>query len=591
VIGDPRLRYDAFRGIALVVVTLFGLAMPPRAAEAAPALTIQATLERPHVAVGEEGQVTIIAEARGVTLPEFAFPSVPGLHAVRVADSQNFSWMNGKLSRSSTSVFLVSASAPGRYTIPSIRIASGSARAETQPLVLEVGGPGAPPMPGTPGNVTPPRVWGDESLPELFVRLVVDRRRAYWNQQVTARFVLYSREHLEELPLWQVTEASGFWKESLGEMKRGRVRIGNADYVAYEQDVAYFPTRAGTLKLGPGRVEARILRRMEQPDPWSFLGLPETRVETIPLQTESAAVAVLPLPGGAPAGFQGAVGQLALDVKVDRFTARAGEPVTVVTILRGRGNLTTAGDPDLSATLPLRSFESPGTVSATVDGLRVRGERRHEKAFVPEVPGMFAIEPIRFTWFDPEEGRYRSQVSDSIRIRVVAGGDSTLAMERPTDPPAAPRSRTGPRGSLDPGPPIGAAAVGAVSLAALAGAALAAGVRRRALLDPKQRRREALRALARSLERLRASESASASGRAAGIVLEALAQRYEVDLEGRSREESLRLARASGASEETVATARRLLEELEALAFAPARSGADAGVLASAQSFVERLQT
>lgn len=592
VTGDARVRaFVAGVGVALLAASV------PAALAAAPArLTIEAQIDRTHVAVGEEAQVTITAEARGVKLPEYALPSVPGLRILRVASSQNFAWANGRLTRSDASVFLVSASAPGRYTIPPVRIASGGARAETLPIILEVvGGPGtqAPALPGSPpSEAQPPRVWGDESLPEMFVRLVVSPRRVYWNQQITARFVLFARDRLEEVPMWEVAEASGFWKEAMGELKRGRVKVGNTDYIAYEQDVAYFPTRTGRLTLGPGRIEARVARSTTAPDPWSLLGFPETHVETIPLQTESASITVLPLPEGAPPGFRGAVGRLSMDVKVDRLVAHAGEPVTVTTVMRGRGNLNTAGDPDVAATLPLRSFESPGAVSSRNAGLEVRGERRHEKAFVPEVPGAFAIEPIRFSWFDPEDGRFHTQTSDSIRIRVVAGGDSSaIASAAPMEPPAAPRVRPGPRGSLSLAPPPGAAGLGASSLAALAGAVLVAGARRRARLDPARRRRSALERLARDLAALSASTAvpAVAAARAAAMVGEALGLRYGADVEGRSREETLRRVGEAGAAEATIEEARRQLESLERLAFAPATPGAGSEELSAARAFVERL--
>jgi hypothetical protein len=558
---------------------------------AAPGLTIEASLDKTRVAVGEEAQVTIIAEARGVNLPEFTLPSVPGLKAVRVADSQNFAWSNGRLTRASTSVFLVSAAAPGRYTIPPVKIVSGTTHAQTLPLVLDVGGAATSPAPGLPpGQAVAPRVWGDESAPELFVRFVVDRREVYWNQQVTARFIFYSRERLDELPIWEVEEARGFWKQSLGEMRRGRVKVGAADYIAYEQDVAYFPTRTGRLTLGPGRVEARIVRRVDAPDPWSFLGLPETRIETIPLQTESFPIVVRPLPEGAPAEFRGAVGQLSMDVKVDRFVAHAGEPVTVTTWLRGYGNLNTAGDPDVSATLPLRSFEAPGAVTVRVDGLKIRGERRHEKAFVPEVPGSFAIPPIRFSWFDPTQGRYRSQLSDSIRVRVVPGGEG-VASAGPAQPPAAPRGRRGPQGTLDLTPPAGAAALGGGSLAMLAAALIGARVRKASLLDPRRRRRDALDSIGRSIEALRQAgvPPGVAAGRAASLLTEALGVRYGADLEGRSRDDALQRALGAGASADTIAAARRLLEDLDRLAFAPTLGGTGAATLEEAHAFVRRL--
>ncbi len=578
-----------------------GAPAPARAAAAPPApagLGIEATLDRPRVAVGEEAQVSVVAEAQGVALPEFAFPAVPSLRAVRVADSQSFSWVNGKLSRTSTSVFLVSASAPGRYTIPPIRIVSGAARAQTRPLILDVGGApsGSPaPTPGGQPETGSPRVSGDASLPELFVRFVVDHREVYWNQQVTARFLFYTRERLEETPMWEIAEAGGFWKESLGEMRRGRVKVGNADYVGFEQDVAYFPTRTGRLTLGPGRIEARVMQRTQTPDSWNLFGFPEVRVVTIPLQTENVTVSVLPLPPGAPPGFRGAVGKLLMDVNVDRFTAHAGEPVTVTTVIRGQGNLNTAGDPDVASLPSLRSFESPGTVTASPAGYAIRGERRRDKAFVPEVPGSFVVLPIRFTWFDPEEGRYRTQASDSIRVHVLPGGDSTAVAAGPPEPPAAPRRRSGPRGSPDPGPPPGALVLGAGSLTALAAAAASAGIRRRTQLDPRRRRRAALQRIARSLAELAGSGGAApaaSAARAAALLTEALGIRYgadDMDIGGRPREECLQVLRAAGAGDAAVNEAGQLLDDLERVAFAPALSGFDSRAIAAARALVESL--
>ena len=585
------------RAAIAVAVALAGLLSTP-AAFAADRLSIQVALDRNRVAVGEQAQATVVLRSDGLDLPQFAFPTVPGLTIVRVADSQNFSWVNGRLSRSTSTLFTVTPSAPGRYTIPPIRIASGMERAESEPLTLEVGGAGsAAPPPAVPpggGAGEPSPVWGDQSSPDLFVRLDVDRRHVYWNQPLIARFTFYTRVRLEQEALWEIAEAPGFWREILGEPRRERVRVAGHEYLSTQIVVAYFPTRTGRLVVGPGKVEARVLRRVDTPDPWSLLGMPEVRTETIPLATDKIAIDVRPLPGGAPPEFRGAVGRLSLDVRVDRKEARVGEPVTVTTVIRGEGNLAAAGDPDVRSTVPLRSYEVGGGTTTDRSGDRLRGERRHEVAFVPEVPGAFSIEPVRLTWFDPFEERYRTQVSDQIRIDVsknTDGADAGAGVAA-LGPPAALRKGAGPRGPLDPAPPMGAVTLALGSGVLFAGALLWARSRESESRDPRRRRRAALQRLLRSARAARGgtNRGGADAARVALLVPEALGVRYEADVEGRSLEDAIALTRARGAPAEVGEEARRLVSALERLAFAGIAGPSGSGdPLADAERFLERL--
>ncbi|HKQ19109.1 MAG TPA: BatD family protein, partial [Candidatus Eisenbacteria bacterium] len=563
VIGDRASRLPSR---ALLAAAIFACAVfVPAEALAAGRLSVEVALDRSTAAVGEDIQATVVLRSDGLELPQFAFPTVPGLTIVRIADSQNFSWINGRLSRSTTTLFRITPTAPGRYTIPSIRIAAGTERAESSPIALEVGTPGsASPPPaagGAPG--TPSPVWGDQSAPDLFVRLDVDRRRVFWNQPLIARYTFYTRVRLEQEALWEISEAPGFWREILGEPRHQRVRVGAYEYLTTQVVMAYFPTRTGRLTIGPGKVEARVLKRINAPDPWSILGMPDVRAETIPLTTDRASIEVRPLPSGAPPGFRGAVGRLSLDVRVDRKLAHVGEPVMVTTLIRGEGNLAAAGDPEVRATLPLRSYEVGGGTTTDRLGDRIRGERRREVAFVPEVPGSFAIEPVRLTWFDPFEERYRSQVSDSIRVTIVPGDSTDRAGGYvAAGPPASLRSRKGPSGTLTLDPSVGAISLAVGSGVVFLAASLWVAAREDASRDPRRRRKAALKRIVLAAREARAKHDASAASRIAALVPEALGIRYDADTDGRSLEDAIAVARVRGATPEVAEEARRLVAAL-----------------------------
>jgi hypothetical protein len=569
---------------ALALLALATLVPVPRAA-GADQLTVQSELDRQQVLVGEPAMLAITVTASGVSIPSLAPPVIQGLEVRPMGESQGFSWINGQVSRSLTTAYQLRATAPGDYTIPPYRVQSGKVEARSQQLVLHV-------------RATMPRsgagLGGGEGGPELFARLTLDRTRAYWNEGVTARFTLYSRVRVEGAPAWDPPDAPGFWTEVLGPARTGRIRVGDAVYDATELRVEYFPTRTGKLRIGPGRVHAQVVRQIPAPDPWSALGMPETQVEDLELTTDQAVVDVVPLPPGAPTAFKGAVGSYGMDVTVDRATVRAREPVNVASVLHGEGNLAAASDPEVTTTLPSRRYA--GTVSTSFDrsGLRLRGERRRETSFVPEHAGSFEILPVRFAWFDPEEGRYRSQVSDTIRIHVLppGAGSDTLGRALALGPVAPPRNRPGAPGSLALEPPVSAEAIAWGSLLAYAGTLVGWRVRDRAQRDPLRRRQRELEEIERELGRsgAPATSGTPTPARAATLLRRAAEVRYAADIEGHPMTESVARLVAAGMPAEEAAEWTAILERLDRLAYAPpeARAASASADMAAAASLARR---
>ena len=545
-------------GSALVVLAL--VALGTATAIAAGPLGIQAELDQNEITVSDAATLTVTVTVEGMDVPSFQLPPIPGAQVERLGESQGFSWVNGRVTKSSTVAYRIHPTGLGDIHIPAIHVSGYGVEVHSAPLVLHVAGAASEVQRGSS---------------DLFVRLTLDRKRAYWNEGVTARFTLYSRARIEGAPVWDPPDAPGFWSEVLGPARTGRVLIGGVEYDASELRVAYFPTRTGRLAIGPGHAHVQVVREIQQPDPWSSLGMPETQAEDVTLGTEKATVDVDPLPPGAPAGFRGGVGQYTMDVRVDRMMVHAGEAVTVATTIRGQGNLASAGDPDVSASAPARIYAADANTTVNRSGDRVRGERRREVTLIPEAPGRFAVLPVRFAWFDPEAGRYRIQVSDTIAIRVLPPsggvGDSLRAIQE-TGRLAALRANTGTHlGRLTMDSPGGARALALASVLAYAGVLAGMGIRDRAERNPRRRRQRGLERLLDELRELRGSavREARAGNRIAAMVLEALALRYDADLEGRSVKEALEHAEKAGAPETDLAEIASLLAALDRLAFAP----------------------
>jgi len=563
VIGDRRHGARAFAWLLAAVLLVLG----PGAAEPAGRLDIQAELDRRQIAVGEAATLTLTVTAEGVDVPPVTLPPIAGVTVERAGESQGFSWINGRVTRTLTVAFRLHPSDVGDVTIPEVRVKSGDAAARSMPLTLHV------------GKTLPPARGGTS---ELFARVVLDKSRAYWNEGIIAHFTLYSRVQIEGVQAWDPPDAIGFWSEVMGPPRTGRVAINGVPYDASELRVTYFPTRTGRLRIGPGRVHLRVIRRIAQPDPWSMLGMPEEQVEDVTLETGAVPVEVMPLPPGAPSSFKGAVGDYSMDVHVDRASLHAGEPVTVTTTVRGVGNVASAGDPDVNTSVPARSYAGGVITSIDRAGERLRGERRRDVTFIAETTGRMAVLPVRYTWFDPGANRYRTQISDSIRILVEppgAGADSGRAL-RPIGPVAALRAKPGRRGRLTLEAPPGSRALAMASLLGYGAALIGARLRRRAERDPRRRRAVALESVLARLHAIGAApaDSAAAATRMGAMVRHAVGLRYDLDVEGLPAREALNRARAAGASDDDRKEVEEVLDSLDRLAFAPSGTRAAKGI-------------
>ena len=567
-----RIGSAAGRGFASVLWILGLLSLAGTAA--ANDLRIESELDRSAIALGGSATLRVTVTAEGVAIPEIPTPKPAGASVNRLGESQGFSWINGRVTRTLTVAFAVQPFDVGEMTIPTIQITSGGLTARSRPLILKT-------------TREAPKV--DRSA-GLFARLTVDRTTVYWNQQIVARYTIYVRAALDGAPIWEPPDAAGFWSEPLGPPREGRAEVNGVEYQTSQILVAYFPTRTGKLRLGPGSVHARVVRRVETPDPWSLLGGSERVVEDVRVETEQRVIEVLPLPAGAPEGFRGGVGAFAMDVKIDRKATAAGEPIAVVTLVRGSGNIASAGDPDVTAVEPSRSYATTATTRLERTADHLTGERRREITFVPEAPGRLTIQPVRFSWFDPETGRYRTQVSDSIRIDVKPAGSASADSLRAAfrlGPVAAPRSKPGRSGSLALAPPPAARALALASLLAYAGIGVFATMRRNAARDPKRRARAAWVKLQWEVAALRGQRDSAA--RLGEVLIRGLALRYGVDLEGLAAPDALARLAHAGAEPDVLTEAERIVEVSNRLAYAPDAEGASDTEIQRAMMLLKRI--
>lgn len=260
-------------------------------------------------------------------------------------------------------------------------------------------------------------------------------------------------------------------------------------------------------------------------------------VEQRMLTTEPLELTIRPLPA-APAGFTGAVGTFTLTSKVVPTTPTVGEPVTWTLELAGTGNW-----PDIAG-LPERevsadfSVVQPKSKRTMKDNALFEGTLGEDVVLVPNKAGRYTLGPVKFTYFDPSSGTYRTLSTEPVTLEVGAGTAAPAPAVAPGGPVQFSLTPGGPataaplpiaREAVAPVPPenlprdplpsgqsgatprsIGTLVWTCIALATavplLAWLTLAA-LRSRAL-DPERRRRAARTALVETLAALRKSAAA-----------------------------------------------------------------------------------
>ena len=144
----------------------------------------------------------------------------------------------------------------------------------------------------------------------------------------------------------------------------------------------------------------------------------QPNVEQRQFDSKSLEITVKPLPQ-APAGFTGAVGEFAFVSKVVPVTAAVGEPITWTLELTGTGNW-----PDIAG-LPSREVSNdfqvvqPKSKRTMKDGTLFEGTLSEDVVLVPTKSGSYKLPAIRFSYFDPKSGTYKSIATEAVTVTVT----------------------------------------------------------------------------------------------------------------------------------------------------------------------------
>ncbi|MGR0480794.1 MAG: BatD family protein [Candidatus Electronema sp. V4] len=372
-------------------------------------IEVTAELRPAAFALDQEAELRITVTGASSAEPEL--PAAKGLRFRSLGQSSQAMWSNGTSSASVIFSFAVQADQPGEHTIGPVKVTAGGVTKTTQPLRCSV----SPAQGGGAAELA------DEDIG--FLRILPEQERFYAGQLVPFTVKAYFRPgkriHLKTDP--RLT-GENFLLNSLDAEPAQRQE-------AHDGQPFIVLTWHGTLsaiKDGPAALSAQVEADLLVPEPrpgGSLFDDPffgdffdrHTRKE-IRLASPEQTVTVLPLPlKNRPADFKGAVGLFSLAVAASPAEVRLGDPVTLKMKIAGKGNFDRVQAPDLTDSAGWKVYPASARLRELPGG---KGEKSFEQAVVPVSPGLTAVPPLRFSFFDPAAGDYVTLTSEPVPLRL-----------------------------------------------------------------------------------------------------------------------------------------------------------------------------
>lgn len=451
--------------LAVVTVMAMATAMASPARATGSYVTPSARLE--HETIGLEQVTMLVIEVKSdrrasvVFEPDFRLENLEVVG--RPSRSNMSSFTNGRLTRSDALIWTLRPLAVGPAHVKVIRVTIDerifvlddlSLSVQEEPVEVEQPQARRSPFDDLDEMMDPfSRRRGRRSQPapqpKVFLRAEATPRDPYVGQQVLYTLYLFTQADVAAIEPAEMPDFNGLWVHELPESNQRSTVLTDVGDERYGRAVmlrkALFPLRDGEIEIGP--MSARMAIKVPAS---SFYGPLLDRVEQIQRTSNKVTLDVRPLPP-APAGYDGAVGQLELAVDLQPAELKVGEAASLEVRLEGEGHIQGLEAPELAELDGLRRFPPEQSGGSTITGHRVRGERSWTYVLVPDTEGRWELGPIDYPYFDPVAGEYKVATSEP---RVLLARPQELASMEATVP-ATPETETAETSQTPPRPVVG----------------------------------------------------------------------------------------------------------------------------------------
>ncbi len=305
--------------------------------------------------------------------------------------------------------YVVSSYVMGRHTVPEIEVSIGGKMKKSAPAELEIFNPD---ILNWKEAVSKPEIAGEKFRYASVIK--ISDQKIFQNHTVPTEIKIYVPSNMMNSVLdWGVPEFErdglAVWRYEASEA-RGEVNLLGQSYVAISYGSTLSPLRTGDVTIGPAKVRLTYVDIV-------FDGATRRVQLEANLEVAEKVFQALPLPEGAPAGFDGAVGQFSLETSIQKADVVEGEPISLDVIVRGSGNLDILTSPKMTDASGWKVYDATA---------KQRGEERRELSgevvfsqFIRPLEMKTSVPGFRMVYFDPKTESYQTVSSEPIPILMT----------------------------------------------------------------------------------------------------------------------------------------------------------------------------
>jgi len=426
----------------LIILVTFGL----QAQQAEFRATAPATVK-----AGQQFQYTIEGNQQGnIRLPDLDGFDLQGGPFTSFSSSTR--WVNGKMTAENKAsyIFVLKANQTGEFTIPAATVQVKKEMYKTNPVTVSV-------IPAAGGNASTPAFAGNTAgTPSastgsngsaggdqpVFLRVIPSKRDVYVGEQLVSELKVYTSVNTRPAGGMKEVPYEGFYKYELEpDQASSRETIdGKVHVTQVLQRHVLIPQKAGNLVIEPFESQWTVPQRVKSNrsgnafddffnDPFNDPFFDRVREVPVEISTKPVTIHVKPLPGDAPVGFTGGVGNLSFKARLTARNVKVNDALSLIVEISGTGNVALLGAPEVDFPPDHDIYETIKKPTVNTGGNRVSGKVIFEYPIVARHAGNFRIAPIRFAWFDPEAGKYRSVTTEEFNFTVEKGEDMDQGSE------------------------------------------------------------------------------------------------------------------------------------------------------------------
>ena len=387
------------------------------------------------VSTDEIFRVVFTATYESGKVSDFVPPSFEGLEVLAgpvPSTSTSFQSINGQSSttHAHSYTYTVRAVQEGKVTLGAASVKIGKETYRTEPRTIEAV-KGEVPDQGSAASGGQRQSAGED----LMLRMSVSKTRAVVGEPVIVTLKLYVQSSaISGFEDVRFPTFDGFWSQEIDAPQNIQFVRENYNGQVYNAALLrrymLLPQQTGALTIDPSELVCLLQIRAESTGPRSIFDDFFSSYQTIRKRVTSdpVTVNVSALPSGAPASFTGGVGSFRMTAGFVSDSVSAHEATSLRVEISGTGNINMVDAPKMQFPADFEAYDIRKTENISTGASGASGTLTFEYPFIPRAPGVFDIDPVEFTYYDVQAGRYRTLSSGPLRLKVGEGTRTDAAV-------------------------------------------------------------------------------------------------------------------------------------------------------------------